>query len=100
MVESSIVCWLTTFALMSAVARLRVANVLLFLGLGTGEPRFSRRDLGLLGLGLAGKAIDHCFLRFDAGLGGVNRQLVVTVIKLEDDIAGLDQRHFPPPEFP
>ena len=65
-----------------------------FFGIGAGEPRFRRRDLGLLGLGLAGKTIDHRFLRFDAGLGGINRQLVVAVIKLENDIAGLDRGIF------
>ena len=65
-----------------------------FRRLGTGEFRLSCRDLGLLGLGLAGKTIDHRFLRFNAGLGGVNRQPVVAVIKLENDIAGLDRGIF------
>ena len=64
-----------------------------FRRLGTGEFRFSRCDLGLLGLGLAGKTIVTAFC-VDAGPGGINRQLVVAVIKLENDIAGLDRGIF------
>ena len=75
-------------------ARLRLANVLLSAASALASLASAAAIWAFCASVWLAKPCDHRFLRFDVGLGGINRQPVVAVVKLENDIAGLDRGIF------